>query len=86
MNKLSIIISILLIMLFTACSSNGIASAEEEQGPSCNDITRQISYEYFYGNNAQEQVCNEYRRILSANGISANSTFAHNCLPSCWQY
>lgn len=86
MNKLSIIISLLFIMLFTACSSNGIISVEEEQGPSCHDIVYQISYEYAYGNNAQEQVCNEYRRILSANGVSANSTFARTCMPDCNQY
>lgn len=86
MKTISIILSLLSIMLFTACSSNGISVDQEEQGPSCIDITQQISYEYFYGNNVNERVCKEYRRILSANGISANSSFAHACMPMCRIY
>lgn len=78
------VLSIMFTVLFTACSSNGISV--EEQGPSCIDILQQISYEYFYGNNVNERVCKEYRRILSANGISANSSFANNCMPDCRQY
>lgn len=80
------ILSIMFTALFTACSGNGISVDQEEQGPSCIDILQQISYEYFYGNNVNERVCKEYRRILSANGISANSSFAHTCMPECRQY
>lgn len=80
------VLSIMFTALFTACSSNGISVDQEEQGPSCIDIQQQISYEYFYGNNVNERVCKEYRRILSANGISANSSFSHMCMPMCRKY
>lgn len=85
MNRLSVILSLLFVMLYSACSSSKIVSSDEEQSPSCSDIVQQISWENYFGNNAQEKVCNEYRQILSANGISANSSFAHSCQPQCIQ-
>lgn len=84
MNKLSTILSILLIMLFTACSSNGITSAEEQipttREISCRDIFNQRAGSY-YGTEEDIQwtMCEEFKQILRQNGLSNESSAAVQC-------
>lgn len=79
------VLSIMFIVLFTACSNNGIVSAEEEQGPttheiSCDDIIAQTTGSY-YGTKEEIQttMCLEFKQILRRNGLSNESHAAVEC-------
>lgn len=80
------VLSIMFTVLFTACSSNGIASAEEEQGPttrefSCDDIIAQVPHNSYYGTKEEihATMCLEFKQILRRNGLSNESRAAVEC-------
>lgn len=84
MKNFLIVLSILLTTLFTACSSNGIASAEEENPTthefSCSDIIAQKTHSY-YGTKEEIQRtrCIEFTQILRRNGLTNESRAAVDC-------
>lgn len=84
MKHLLTVLSILSIASFTACSSNGISSVEEEttttEITSCNDILRQKAGSY-YGTmeEIQQSLCIEFDQILRRNNLTKDSPAALEC-------